>query len=109
MDAGRWLRRRLEGGRWARGFPRRSIFVLLILVALLVVIRVLIDPIATHYTRKELDSAEGMRGDFQRVHVTIFPPGYEIRRLNVVEHPGGDWKHPLLFAERIKEIGRANV
>jgi len=102
MDAGRWLRRRLEGGRWARGFPRRSIFVLLILVALLVVIRVLIDPIATHYTRKELDSAEGMRGDFQRVHVTIFPPGYEIRRLNVVEHPGGDWKHPLLFAERIK-------
>jgi uncharacterized protein YhdP len=81
---------------------RRSATALIILVAVLVIIRVLVDPIATHYTRKELNEAGGVRGDFQRVHITLFPPGYEIRRIKIIEHPDGSWKQPLFYAERVQ-------
>jgi uncharacterized protein YhdP len=94
----------LERARHRAGDPRalrRSATALIILVAIMVIIRLLVDPIATHYTRKELNEAEGMRGEFQRVHVTLFPPGYEIRRIKIIEHPGGSWKRPLFYAERI--------
>jgi hypothetical protein len=64
-------------------------------------VRVLLDPVATHFTRKALDDAEGIRGDFHSVHVTVFPPGYTIRRIKIVEHPPDDWKHPMFYAERV--------
>jgi hypothetical protein len=72
-----------------------------VLVAVVVAIRMLIDPIATHYTRKGLNDAKGMSGDFQRVHVTVFPPGYEIWRIKLIEEPAGDERHPLFYAERV--------
>ena len=91
--------------RWARDLPRwaRALLITLIVVAaVVVIIRVLLDPIATHYTRKALAEAEGVRGDLQGVHVTVFPPGYQVRRLKIIEHPRGDWKHPLFYAEEIR-------
>jgi hypothetical protein len=84
-------------GRW----PRRLLIALAIVVALLVVIRLVLDPIATHFTRKGLNDAEGIRGDFARVHVTVFPPGYEIHRIKIIEDPGGSWRNPLFYAERV--------
>jgi hypothetical protein len=66
-----------------------------------VVVRLLLDPVATHFTRKALRDADGIRGDFHSVHVTVFPPGYQIRRLKIVEHPRDDWKNPLFYAERV--------
>ena len=36
--------------------------------------------------------------------MTVFPPGYQIRRLKIVEHPGDDWKHPLFYAERVAAV-----
>jgi len=86
-----------RGRRWSR----RLVIIAAVLVALVVAIRLLIDPIATHYTRKGLNDAEGISGDFQRVHVTVFPPGYEIRRIKVMEEPGGSERHPLFYAERV--------
>jgi uncharacterized protein YhdP len=83
--------------RWLR----RLYVTLAIVAAVLVLIRLLIDPVATHFTRKALDDADAIRGDFLRVHVTVFPPGYEIRRIKLIEHPGGDWKRPLFYAERV--------
>ena len=68
---------------------------------MVVAIRLVLDPVATHFTRKALNDADGIRGDFHSVHVTVFPPGYQIRRLKIVEHPGDDWKHPLFYAERV--------
>lgn len=70
------------------------------LLVLGVLIRVVLDPIAAHYTRKALAGADGMKGDFQDVHVTVFPPGYEIRELKIIETPGGTWKRPLFDVER---------
>jgi len=83
--------------RWAR----RLLIAAVAVVAVLVIVRVLLDPVATHFTRKALDDAEGIRGDFHSVHVTVFPPGYTIRRIKIVEHPPDDWKHPMFYAERV--------
>jgi hypothetical protein len=101
MSAGGWLRRHLETGGPPRKAVRRSIIALLILVGVLIAIRIVLDPIATYFTRRELQAADGIRGDLQRVHVTLFPPGYEIHRLKIVQHPPDDWKHPLVFVERL--------
>ena len=87
--------------RSGRKWLRRLVIVAAVLVAVVVAIRLLIDPIATHYTRKGLNDAKGVSGDFQRVHVTVFPPGYEIWRIKLIEEPAGDERHPLLFAERV--------
>ncbi len=43
-----------------------------------------------------------MRGDFDHVHVTLFPPGYEIHQLKIDERVDKGWKHPLFYAERVK-------
>ena len=81
----------VRGPRWLYWIA----IVLVIFVALAVVIRVIVDPIATHYTRKGLKEAKGISVDFQRVHVTLLPPGYEIRRFKMRE--GGAKREPLLY------------
>jgi hypothetical protein len=83
--------------RWLR----RLTIAAAVVVALAVIVRLVLDPVASHYTRKALDDAEGIRGDFHSVHVTVFPPGYTIRRIKIVEHPKDDWKHPLFYAEDV--------
>jgi hypothetical protein len=82
-----------------RRWPRRLLIALGIVVVLVIVIRLVLDPIASHYTRKELNASEAISGDFSRVHVTVLPPGYEIERLKIIEADGGDWRHPLLYVE----------
>lgn len=73
--------------------------VLAVVVGLALLIRAVVDPIATHYTRKGLKEADAIRADFQRVHVTILPPGYEIRRLKIREASGGTRREPLFYVE----------
>ncbi len=82
-------------------WPRRMLIGLIVLLCLVVLIRLVLDPIAAHFTRKALNEAEGIEGRFDDVHVTVFPPGYEIRDLALIESPGGNWKRPLVRAERI--------
>jgi hypothetical protein len=73
-----------------------------VVLALVVVIRLVLDPVAAHVTRKELNASDTMRGDFDRVHVTVLPPGYEIHQLKIDERVDRGWKHPLFYAERVK-------
>lgn len=82
-------------------WPRRLLIIGIVLLVLAVVIRVVLDPIAAHFTRKTLNETEGIRGNFEDVHVSVFPPGYEIRELVLVEHPDGNWKRPLLRADKV--------
>ena len=97
MRFGRALSDRLR-----HGWLRRLLVVAIVLAALVIIIRVFLDPVAAHFTRKGLNDAEGIRGTFEDVHVTVLPPGYEIRNIKIIEDPGGSWKKPLFFAERIK-------
>src|SRR5882724_3360195 len=83
--------------RWAR----RVVVTVFVIVALAVIVRLILDPLAAHFTRRSLSRLEGMRGDFERVHVTLFGPGYTITRLKLIQHPGGDWRAPLFYAESV--------
>jgi hypothetical protein len=80
-----------------------------VVATVVILVRLLLDPIAAHYTRRGLDQSDSTRGDFDRVHVTLFPPGYEIRRLKIVERTDRHWRQPLFYAERVKatvDLGR---
>lgn len=79
----------------------RAIIAASILLVLVVVVRLVLDPIAAHETRKALNGLPDLRGDFDRVHVTIFGPGYTITRLKLIEEPGGNPQKPLFFAESV--------
>ncbi|HVZ89478.1 MAG TPA: DUF748 domain-containing protein [Polyangia bacterium] len=79
---------------------RRWLLAAGIVLVVVIVIRLVLDPIAGWATRRELHQAPGIDGNFERVHVTVFPPGYEIHRLKIIEDPGGSWKQPLLYTER---------
>lgn len=99
-------------------FLRTLLIVLAVLIGLAVLIRLVLDPIATRQTRKALDGLKGYAASFERVHVTLLPPGYTITQVKLIEDrtsDGGDdspkarrqraeraaeSKHPLLFVER---------
>jgi hypothetical protein len=85
-----------------RRWVRRLAVTLGVLVGLAIVVRLLLDPIAAHYTRQALNKSEHMKGTFSGVHVSLLPPGYEINRLKMIEMPGGDWKEPLLYVEHTR-------
>lgn len=73
-----------------RGLGKTALVPLIIVavaIALVIIMRLILDPIATHQTRKALDQLDGFKGDFERVHVTIFGPGYDIMRLKLVRLP----------------------
>jgi len=81
---------------WRRGL----LIFALAMVVLVVVIRLILDPVAAHYTRKALNDLEGMRGDFADVHVTVFPPGYQIRKIKLIDTESKA-KEPLFYADRV--------
>jgi Domain of Unknown Function (DUF748) len=72
-----------------------------VVVALCILVRLILDPLATHETRKALDGLDGFEGEFAGVHVTLFPPSYTITRLAVWPTPGGTRREPLFFVERL--------
>ena len=92
-----------ETKRHIRAFRRRwyksPLFWLAFVVVVLVVIRLVLDPIAARYTQKALDGLEGFKGTFDDVHVSVLPPAYEIKRLKIIEEPGGRWSEPLVYVE----------
>lgn len=89
-------RRTRHPRRW-----RAAAFVVIALLASALIVRVVLDPIATHYTRRGLDQLDGYSGALERVHVTLFPPGYTITRLKLWEDPGGSPEAPLFYADRV--------
>ena len=70
-----------------------------VLVALLVIVRIVLDPLVAHFARRQLNEGEGFRGTFAGLHVSIVPPAITVRRLKVIEHPGGDWDAPVYYFE----------
>ena len=73
------------------GRPRRALFGLGPLLALTIIIRLVLDPVAAHFTHKQLNASEAVSVDFERVHVTLLPPGYGIRRLKIIGAQGDAW------------------
>jgi len=71
-------------------------------VVLVVVVRLILDPVAAHYTRRALEGMPDFKGSFEHVHVGILPPSYTITHLKLIEARGGLWKEPLVYAERVR-------
>ncbi|MGD0836022.1 MAG: hypothetical protein ABSB49_05190 [Polyangia bacterium] len=93
--------------------PRRHVFLrgLLIIVAVLVgiavLVRLLLDPVATRETRSTLGNLEGLAGDFEHVHVTVLPPSYTITHLKIWKIPAArqhviSAEAPLLYVDRAR-------
>src|SRR5258706_11646254 len=81
---------------------RRLAVAAAVVVTVAVLIRLLLDPLATRQTRDALGKLDGFEGDFARVHVTVLPPGYEISRLEVRKTSDAEKPEPLFYAELIR-------
>jgi hypothetical protein len=88
------------------GRGRLAVIVVGTLILLAIAIRLLLDPVAAVLTRRELGHSQALRGDFARVHVTLYPLGYEIWRFKLVPRADPTWHEPLFYAERV-QIGLA--
>jgi len=96
------LKRRLQEHQERRTkYARRLLAFLIVLAALAVIIRVILDPVATHFTRRQLDELSGYRGELERVHVTLFPPGYTVTHLKLWQDPNGSPRAPMFYAGRV--------
>lgn len=76
-------------------------WVLIVLVALGIAVRLLLDPLAAHYTRKALAKMKGFRGTFYSVHVSVSRLAYNITQLKLVEEPVTKGKAPIVYAKSI--------
>src|SRR5262245_42939517 len=83
-------------------FAKVTLIVVAAIALLVVAVRLIADPIATRQTRQALDRLKGFDGDFQAVHITFFPPGYQITRLKLVEAGASPAAEPLVYAERVR-------
>jgi hypothetical protein len=85
---------------------RNTLIILGTLVALLIVVRLVLDPVATRLTRNALDKLDGFNATFSDVHVSVLPPSYSITNFKLIEDKSGKgrWDEPLIFADRA-EVG----
>jgi hypothetical protein len=61
-----------------------------------------LDWIMTRVTQSRLDKLEGVKGTFDHLHVTVFPPGYDIYDLSIRELPLHKSEEPIARAHRIE-------
>jgi hypothetical protein len=81
---------------------RRLVLVLGVLVALVLIGRVLLDPVAAWYTARTLAANDTFKASFSRVHVSVIPPAYEIHNFKLIELPDGRWDEPLAYVEHAR-------
>jgi hypothetical protein len=88
---------------WRRHRLRRGLLIALGVIALLLVVgRVVLDPIAHHYTEQALAKNPKFKASFSDVHVTLIPPSYQIKEFKLVEAGRGRWDEPLFYAEKTR-------
>jgi hypothetical protein len=71
-------------------------------LVLAIVFRLVLDPIATHYTRRALREMPNFTGDFDHLHISLFPLGYNIYGLSIRESPVKESAKPLLEIEALE-------
>jgi hypothetical protein len=81
---------------------KKILLALAVLAALLFVLGLVLDPVATHYTRRFLASQGRYRATFEDVEVTLLPLTYTIEGLTVRKKPVDEDKEPYLRVPRAK-------
>lgn len=87
--------------RSQRPLRRRPLFWVGLALGLVVLVRLVLDPIAAWFLRDRLARLEGYDARFEDVHVTVLPPGVSITRFRLWDE-GTSAKRPLFSAERIE-------
>lgn len=82
-------------------YKRVWFWLIVFVVVLLLAVPLLINPLATYFTRKELNSMPGYKGDFKSVGLSIIPLKYRIEGLMIDKADSKD-KEPMLFAGNIE-------
>src|SRR5688500_3066722 len=80
---------------------RRLLILAVVLVALIILFRLVLDPIAAWATRRTLNNLDGIKGTFSSVHVGVIPPSYEINRFKLVVSERKDWNKPWVYIEHM--------
>src|SRR6266540_5137317 len=95
----------LPRSRRSKGL-RVLLWIVAAFLAIAIVVRLVLDPVASYEMRKALNGLDGYVADFERVHVTLFGPGFEVWRFKLAEARNterGDEKalakDPLIFVE----------
>lgn len=92
-----------DGPRPRRRRSGRGWLIALGVLALLVIVgRIVLDPIAYHFTEKALAKNPKFKASFSDVHVTLLPPSYQIKEFKLVETGSGRWDEPLFYAEKTR-------
>lgn len=83
-------------------YRKRWAWLLAGLVLVVIGVRLALNPVADHYTRRWLNQFPTLKGDYQQLSVSLFPPGIELHNLTLAEQPRVGQEPPLLFAERVR-------
>jgi hypothetical protein len=98
LDVSRCMNR--VGGRKAPPrWLRRLLIGLGVFVVLLIVGRLVLDPLADRYLRRTLAKSENMQGTFTSLHISVIPPAAEVWNFKLIEKPGGRWDEPLVYSQ----------
>src|SRR5687767_13886691 len=82
-----------------RRWPRRLLIALGVVAALILIGRLVLDPLATRFLTKALAKNPEFQGAFDSVHVSVIPPAVEIWNLKIIEKPDGRWDEPLTYVK----------
>jgi hypothetical protein len=88
-----------QAGPGGRRWPRRLLIALGVVVALLIVGRLVLDPLAARFMTRALAKNEHFQGSFSSVHVALIPPAIEVWDFKMIERPDGRWDEPLAYVK----------
>lgn len=88
-------------------YRKRWVWLLAGLALVVIGVRLALNPVADHYTRRWLNQFPTLGGDYEGLSISMFPPGLELRDLRLYEKPRVGEEPPLVQAERVR--GRLKV
>ena len=86
-------------GRSAPRWRRRLLIALGVVAGLMIIGRLVLDPLADRYLRRTLARGKNMQATFSSLHISVIPPAAEVWNFKLIEKPGGRWDEPLMYSQ----------
>lgn len=78
----------------------KAFWVVLGILALVIGVRLALDPLAARYSQKGFDSFTGYDGSFTKVRVSLLPPAYTIEGLKL-QQEGHEGSEPVVYVKHL--------
>lgn len=75
-------------------------WLVLVAVALVIAVRIALNPLAAHFTQRGLDSITGYHGSFGSVAVSVVPPRYRVTDLKLIQD-GDEHQEPAVYVKTL--------